>query len=162
VSQVVLKRSIGLKKDEYFLDRKHVTKTEVVNLLESAGFSKSNPYNIVPQGKVMTLTTMKDEQRLELLKEVAGTRTYTERRQESLGIMEETSARRRKVDEMLEMIEKRLKELDAEKKELAEFNALDRKRRAYESAYHEREVNKARSELEQSDARRQQGLETTH
>ena len=33
----------------YFLDRKHVTKTEVVNLLESAGFSRSNPYNIVPQ-----------------------------------------------------------------------------------------------------------------
>ena len=27
--QLVLKRAIGLKKDEYFIDRKHVTKTEV-------------------------------------------------------------------------------------------------------------------------------------
>jgi len=25
----VLKRAIGLKKDEFFIDRKHVTKTEV-------------------------------------------------------------------------------------------------------------------------------------
>ena len=30
------------------------------------------------------LTTMKDEQRLELLKEVAGTRTYDEKKKESL------------------------------------------------------------------------------
>jgi structural maintenance of chromosome 3 (chondroitin sulfate proteoglycan 6) len=39
--EVVLRRSIGLKKDEYFLENKHVTKHDVVNLLESAGFSRS-------------------------------------------------------------------------------------------------------------------------
>ena len=50
----------------YFVCRK----TEVVNLLESAGFSRSNPYFIVQQGKVVDLTTMKDTGRLELLKEV--------------------------------------------------------------------------------------------
>eukprot|EP00959_Pyramimonas_sp_CCMP1952_P246008 5141785-Pyramimonas_sp.AAC.1 len=48
---VRLRRSIGLKKDEYFLDRKHITKPEVMNLLESAGFSRSNPYYVVQQGK---------------------------------------------------------------------------------------------------------------
>ena len=40
------------------------------SLLESAGFSRSNPYYIVQQGKVNILTLMKDEQRLDLLKEV--------------------------------------------------------------------------------------------
>ncbi|ONK63414.1 uncharacterized protein A4U43_C07F14890 [Asparagus officinalis] len=45
--EVRLRRTIGLKKDEYFLDAKHVTKTEVMNLLESAGFSRSNPYYVV-------------------------------------------------------------------------------------------------------------------
>jgi structural maintenance of chromosome 3 (chondroitin sulfate proteoglycan 6) len=50
--EVVLRRTIGLKKDEYALDRKSVTKSEVMNLLESAGFSRSNPYYIVPQGRV--------------------------------------------------------------------------------------------------------------
>jgi len=151
---VILKRSIGLKKDEYFLDRKHVTKTEVINLLESAGFSRSNPYNIVPQGKVMSLTTMKDEQRLELLKEVAGTRTYSERRTESIGIMEETSARRRKVDEMLEVIEKRLKELDAEKAELAEYQTLDKRRKVAEYTYYDKEQRKAREALQRMDSQR--------
>lgn len=47
-----LRRTIGLKKDEYSLDKKSTTKAEVMNLLESAGFSRSNPYYIVPQGRV--------------------------------------------------------------------------------------------------------------
>jgi structural maintenance of chromosome 3 (chondroitin sulfate proteoglycan 6) len=50
--EVRLRRTIGLKKDEYSLDKKSVTKAEVNNLLESAGFSKANPYYIVPQGRV--------------------------------------------------------------------------------------------------------------
>jgi structural maintenance of chromosome 3 (chondroitin sulfate proteoglycan 6) len=50
--EVVLRRTIGLKKDEYSLDKKSASKADVMNLLESAGFSKSNPYYIVPQGRV--------------------------------------------------------------------------------------------------------------
>ena len=52
--EVILRRTIGLKKDEYSLDKKSVQKADVMNLLESAGFSKSNPYYIVPQGRVST------------------------------------------------------------------------------------------------------------
>jgi structural maintenance of chromosome 3 (chondroitin sulfate proteoglycan 6) len=58
-----------------------------MSLLESAGFSSSNPYYIVEQGKVNMLTTMKDSHRLELLKEVAGTKVYDEKRKESIKIL---------------------------------------------------------------------------
>lgn len=61
-----------------------------MNLLETAGFSRSNPYYIVPQGRVTSLTHAKDHERLQLLKEVAGTRVYEERRQESLKLMKDT------------------------------------------------------------------------
>lgn len=50
--EVFLRRVIGAKKDQYFLNKKVVPRTEVMNLLESAGFSNSNPYYIVKQGKV--------------------------------------------------------------------------------------------------------------
>lgn len=53
--EVVLRRTIGLKKDEYSLDKKSASKADVMNLLESAGFSKANPYYIVPQGRVSSL-----------------------------------------------------------------------------------------------------------
>jgi structural maintenance of chromosome 3 (chondroitin sulfate proteoglycan 6) len=85
--EVIIRRTVGLKKDEYFLNRKRVTKSEITSLLESAGFSKSNPYYIVQQGKVANLCVMKDKDRLSLLKEIAGTSVYEERRLESLQII---------------------------------------------------------------------------
>lgn len=47
--EVVLRRTVGLKKDEFFLNRRRIDKAEVLSLLEAAGFSKSNPYYIVQQ-----------------------------------------------------------------------------------------------------------------
>lgn len=95
--EVVLRRTVGHKKDEFFLNRKRVQKSEVSSLLESAGFSKSNPYYIVQQGKVSKLCVMKDKERLNLLKEVAGTTVYEERRKESQAIMQDTVNKQEKV-----------------------------------------------------------------
>ena len=91
--EVTIKRQIGLKKDEYFVDRKHTTKTEVSQILETAGISRSNPYNIVPQGKVNALVLMKDTGRLEMFKDIAGINTYDERRSESVAMMDETQSK---------------------------------------------------------------------
>ncbi|KAF1798235.1 hypothetical protein FB192DRAFT_1169920 [Mucor lusitanicus] len=69
--RVILRRSIGLTLDEYSLDGKATSKSDVNSFLESAGFSRANPYYIVPQGRVTSLTTAKDEDRLKLIKEIA-------------------------------------------------------------------------------------------
>jgi structural maintenance of chromosome 3 (chondroitin sulfate proteoglycan 6) len=95
--EVILRRTVGHKKDEFFLNRKRIQKAEVLSLLESAGFSKSNPYYIVQQGKVSNLCVMKDADRLNLLKEVAGTTIYEERRTESLKIMQDTANKQDRV-----------------------------------------------------------------
>ncbi|KAJ2929838.1 hypothetical protein H1R20_g7273, partial [Candolleomyces eurysporus] len=138
--EVVLRRTIGLKKDEYSLDRKSASKADVMNLLESAGFSKSNPYYIVPQGRITALTNAKDHERLALLKEVAGTKVYEQRRAESLRIMADTDSKRTKINELLEYIESRLEELEEEKEELKEFQEKDKERRCLEYALYQREL----------------------
>lgn len=51
-NELLLRGAIGWNKDEHSLDKKGASKADVTNLLESAGFSKSNPYYIVPQGRV--------------------------------------------------------------------------------------------------------------
>ena len=56
--EIVLRRVIGAKKDQYFLNKKMVPRSDVMNLLESAGFSRSNPYYIVKQGKVIAKTIL--------------------------------------------------------------------------------------------------------
>ncbi|KAK5990176.1 Chromosome segregation protein sudA [Cladobotryum mycophilum] len=159
--EVVLRRTIGLKKDEYSVDRKVVTKTDVMNLLEAAGFSRSNPYYIVPQGRVTALTNMKESDRLNLLKEVAGTQVYEARRSESLKIMSETNNKREKIDELLVYIKDRLDELEEEKEELRGFQEKDRERRCLEYAYHHREQTTVQSALEEIDSARQDGLDST-
>ena len=157
--EVVLRRTIGIKKDEYTLDRKNATKNDVMNLLESAGFSRSNPYYIVPQGRVTALTNMKDSERLILLKEVAGTQVYEARRSESLKIMSETHSKRAKIDELLDYINERLAELEEEKDELRSYQEKDKERRCLEYTIYsleQQEIGKVLNEIEE---RRQNGVE---
>ncbi|XP_042430532.1 structural maintenance of chromosomes protein 3 [Zingiber officinale] len=145
--EVRLRRTISLKKDEYFLDGKHITKTEVMNLLESAGFSRSNPYYVVQQGKIASLTLMKDSERLDLLKEIGGTRVYEERRRESLKIMQETGNKRKQIDQVVQYLEERLRELDEEKEELKKYQQLDKQRRSLEYTIYDKELSGVRQKL---------------
>ncbi|KAJ6547371.1 RecF/RecN/SMC protein [Mycena capillaripes] len=147
--EVILRRTIGVKKDEYSLDKKSASKADVMSLLESAGFSKSNPYYIVPQGRITALTNAKDTERLALLKEVAGTKVYEQRRSESLRIMAETDAKRTKINELLDYIESRLTELEEEKEELKEFQDKDKDRRCLEYALYQRELEEVGEALEE-------------
>jgi structural maintenance of chromosome 3 (chondroitin sulfate proteoglycan 6) len=157
--EVVLRRSIGLKKDEYFLDKKHVTKQDVISLLEAAGLSRANPYYIVQQGRVNALSLMRDEQRLDLLKEVAGTTVYEQRRTESLAIMVDTEQKRVQVAEVLKYIEERLSELEDEKKELEEYRQFDKERRAIEHAFFESQFQQSTLRLEACERERAKELE---
>ncbi|KAE8799811.1 structural maintenance of chromosomes protein 3 [Hordeum vulgare] len=142
---VRLRRTVSSKKDEYYLDGKHVSKTEVMNLLESAGFSRSNPYYIVQQGKIASLTLMKDSERLDLLKEIGGTRVYEDRRRESLKILQETGEKQ--IGQTIHYLEKRLRELDEEKEELEKYQELDKERRSLEYNLLDHELNDAKIEL---------------
>ena len=119
-----------------------------MNLLQAAGFSESNPYYIVPQGRITALTNAQDFERLELLKEVAGTRVYEKHRAESLKILEETGTKQTKITELLSFIDERLAELAEEKEELQKFQALDRQKRACEFILFSREAAETSEALE--------------
>lgn len=119
-----------------------------MSLLEGAGFSKSNPYFIVQQGKVNALCTMSDLERLELLKEVAGTTVYDEKKKESEGKMEENKATMEKIQETLTFMDERLEELRSETEELSQYQALDRERKALAYTLYDKELRKARLTLD--------------
>ncbi|XP_015079165.1 structural maintenance of chromosomes protein 3 [Solanum pennellii] len=159
--EVRLRRTIGLKKDEYFLDGKHITKTEVQNLLESAGFSRSNPYYVVQQGKIASLTLMKDSERLDLLKEIGGTRVYEERRRESLKIMQETGNKRKQIIQVVQYLDERLNELEQEKEELKKYQQLDKQRKSLEYTIYDKELHDARQKLNEVEEARNKVAENS-
>lgn len=153
--EITLRRVIGSKKDQYFLDKKNVTKSDVMNLLESAGFSRCNPYYIVKQGKINQLATAKDHERLKLLREVAGTRVYDERKAESQNILKDTESKCEKIDDLLKYIEERLGTLETEKEELKRYQKWDKERRCLEYTIHDKELRDTRDKLDQLDSSRQ-------
>jgi structural maintenance of chromosome 3 (chondroitin sulfate proteoglycan 6) len=149
--EIVLRRTVGSKKDEIFLQRKKTTKTEVMSLLEGAGFSKSNPYFIVQQGKVNALCVMSDGQRLELLKEVAGTTVYDEKKKESQVKMEENNENMMKIQETLTYMNERLDELRSEKEELTIYTTLEKQRKALAYTLYDKELRRARETLDETE-----------
>lgn len=126
----------------------------MVNLLESAGFSNSNPYYIVKQGKINQMATAPDAHRLKLLREVAGTRVYDERKEESTNILKETEGKVEKIKEFLQTIEERLQTLEEEKEELKEYQKWDKARRTLEYIIHETELKDNRKALDELEAQR--------
>uniref|UniRef100_A0A6B2L7D9 RecF/RecN/SMC N-terminal domain-containing protein n=1 Tax=Arcella intermedia TaxID=1963864 RepID=A0A6B2L7D9_9EUKA len=153
-SEVRLRRTIGVTKTEYYLNGRHIPAEDVMNLLESAGFSRSNPYYIVQQGKVQALSKMKPSERLDLLHEVAGTRVYDERRAESIKIMEESKSKKVKINEVLSFLDERLGELEREKDELKGYQALDKLRRVLEFTILNKELKEVTKRIEGLDETR--------
>ncbi|KAK1756055.1 chromosome segregation protein sudA [Echria macrotheca] len=158
--EVVIRRTIGLKKDEYSVDKKVQTRSDVLKILETAGFAKENPFYIVPQGRIAAITNMKESERLNLLKEIAGTNTYDDRRVQSLKIMAETNSKREKIDELLVYINERLTELEEEKNELRDFQDKDKERRCLEYAHWHRLQETNAEALQQIEDARQSGATT--
>jgi len=150
--EVRIRRTIGLSKDDYTIDEKRVTKADVFNMLESAGFSKSNPYYIVKQGRVQELTVMDDVQRLNLIREISGATVFDERKTESLRIIETTVSKRKQALEELNFIEKRLKSLENEQKELKSYQVAERKRRCLEFIMATNEKDVAEGLIEKAEA----------
>ena len=85
---------------------------------------------------------------MQLLKEVAGTRVYEERREESQKIMIDTNSKREKIQECISILEERLEDLEGEKEELRAYEKCDREKRALEYSIYEKELTKARKEID--------------
>nr|6ZZ6_B Chain B, Structural maintenance of chromosomes protein 3,Structural maintenance of chromosomes protein 3,Structural maintenance of chromosomes protein 3 [Saccharomyces cerevisiae S288C] len=153
--EVTIRRTVGLKKDDYQLNDRNVTKGDIVRMLETAGFSMNNPYNIVPQGKIVALTNAKDKERLQLLEDVVGAKSFEVKLKASLKKMEETEQKKIQINKEMGELNSKLSEMEQERKELEKYNELERNRkRAFENfkKFNERRKDLAEraSELDES------------
>lgn len=140
---VSIKRTVGTKKDEYFVNQVHSSKSDVAQLLESAGIGRGHSFNMVEQGQITKLAMLQPQERFTLLQEVAGTSIYEQRKLESLRTMRETDGRLRQVDEVLTFLSDRLQELEQQSEELREYHRLDKKRKQCEFAFYTMERDDA-------------------
>lgn len=156
--EVRIRRTIGIKKDDYTVDRKQVSKSDIKNLLETAGFSHSNPYHVVQQGAITKLAAQKDADRLELLKEIGGTRVYEERRKDSQKLLRDSDGKKAHIGELIEQLDSKLGQLNEEREELQRYQQLDRQRRCLEYTIYDREITTVKSKIESLEAEREESV----
>lgn len=149
--EVTIRRTVGLKKDDYQLNDRNVTKGDIVRMLETAGFSMNNPYNIVPQGKIVALTNAKDKERLQLLEDVVGAKSFEVKLKASLKKMEETEQKKIQINKEMGELNSKLGEMEQERKELEKYNELERNRKIYQFTLYDRELNEVINQMERLD-----------
>ena len=149
--EVTIRRTVGLKKDDYQLNDRNVTKGDIVRMLETAGFSMNNPYNIVPQGKIVALTNAKDKERLQLLEDVVGAKSFEVKLKASLKKMEETEQKKIQINKEMGELNSKLSEIEQERKELEKYNELERNRKIYQFTLYDRELNEVINQMERLD-----------
>lgn len=146
--EISIRRTIGLKKDDYSMDGKSTTRSDVMNLLESAGFSRLNPYYIVPQGKITSLTNSKDAERLALLKEVSGAKVFEAKLKESSKEMANSKLKMERIDDAMQKLEEKLSDLQIESNDLKEFQQLEKNKKIHEFNLFDRELNSLTTQIE--------------
>jgi structural maintenance of chromosome 3 (chondroitin sulfate proteoglycan 6) len=147
-AEVRIRRTVGLKQDEFRVNDRKFSASDVHQLLESAGFSSSNPYYVVEQGKIVSLVNMSEEDRYQLIKDVAGTKVYEARRNESEKILADTNLKQTQISESIDDLRKRLKELEAETKELKQFQDACAEKRCIEYCIFNNEMENAKESLQ--------------
>lgn len=147
-AEVRIRRTVGLKQDEFRVNERRFSAMEVHQLLESAGFSSSNPYNIIEQGKISALANMSEEARFQLIKDVAGTKVYENRRDESKRILQDTGAKLQQVDASIEKLDDRIKELEHDTEELKAFQSLDSQKKHIEYSIFQAELKHTKQRID--------------
>ena len=130
---IIKKYDTKENKEEILINQKKLLKSDISNLLESAGFSRSNPYYIIQQGKINMFINMSDYEYYEIFSEVTGTKTYEEKKEESLKILDECKENKEKIIKQKNEIQEHIEKLNVQCNDLKEFGVLEDQRKAIEA-----------------------------
>ena len=119
-------------KEEIIINQKRLLKSDVQNLLEGAGFMKSNPYYIIQQGKINQILNCTDEEYFDIFCEAMGTKIYEEKKAESLKLLEENKATRAKIEMQSDEIQVHIDKLYEQCEDLKNYSKIELKRKGIE------------------------------
>ena len=128
-------------KEEIIINQKRLLKSDVHNLLEGAGFMKSNPYYIIQQGKINQILNCTDEEYFDIFCEAMGTKIYEEKKAESLKLLEENKVTRAKIELQSDEIQAYIDKLNEQCEDLKNYSKIELKRRGIEYFILHEEIN---------------------
>ncbi|KAL0237219.1 hypothetical protein PCE1_000616 [Barthelona sp. PCE] len=157
--EVELKRVLGIKKDEYFINGSRKNYSEISQLLTSSGFMSSNPFYIIKQNSITEIANYRPKEKLHLIETISGTKTYLDRRKVSLKKLQEERNRIQRIDGILDRFKEKLKHLEQEEAVYKEWKMLDLKVKTYETIKIERLLLSFSRETEELEEKKASFLE---
>ncbi|TRY74639.1 hypothetical protein TCAL_09748 [Tigriopus californicus] len=146
---VHIRRTIGHKQDTIHVNKKLMKRGALLSLLESAGFSRRNPYYIVQQGGIQRMALCSNETRLALVKDLAGIADFESRKEEAIKKLRNWEMEKEEVDNRVEEIEKDFQKLKAEGQELKLFMKLEKQKQTLVKVLSLRRANDVDKKLEE-------------
>jgi len=145
--EVSILRNIMPKEDAFFLDHKRVSnRRDIAEMLETAGLSISNPYNVVKQGQISFFTTCSDKQRLEIVEKLAGVGSYDLKKKKNRDLLEQIERSNECISEQLNELKESTDSLGEEKKRYKTYIKLKKKRDRIQNQLFSMEMKKIREE----------------
>ena len=110
-SETVIRRVIGAKIDMYYINARLATRTEIISLMEAAGFSRNNPFYLVEQGQVSDLANCSESKRLKVVQDLAGLSSFDEKQANSVALLREAKRNSESAQEELDSLARELEDL---------------------------------------------------
>ena len=110
-SETVIRRVIGAKIDMYYINARLATRSEIISLMEAAGFSRNNPFYLVEQGQVSDLANCSESKRLKVVQDLAGLSSFDEKQANSVALLREAKRNSESAQEELDSLARELEDL---------------------------------------------------
>jgi chromosome segregation protein len=154
-SEVSIKRIVRKNGQSIYKINNHTkTRQEVLSLLAQAGIDP-NGFNIILQGEIQNLVSMRTEDRRKIIEEVSGISIYESRKEKSLKELNKTEEKLKEISAILRERTSYLNNLEKERQQALKFKKLEKDAEKYKASIisadlntNKKEANKIISEIE--------------
>lgn len=141
----IIKRIVSVEKDEYYVNDKLMSMSNVINILNNSGICTNVPYFIVKQNKINDFINLNNTERYNLIKNISGALKYELERENCIETLNNCQNTQKSIDLNLQIINDKLKNLEKEKEKIEKCENLENEKRRLEVAYVQKdltEINK--------------------
>ncbi|MBP2133933.1 chromosome segregation protein [Methanomicrobium sp. W14] len=129
-----------------YINDRACKQSDVVEFLARLGI-KSEGYNVVMQGDITRITEMSDSERRKIIDEIAGVSEFDKKKEQSLSELEVVRERIEREELLLAELQKRLCELETEKKHAEAYLKLKESLEYFKSCMSAARLNECEKEL---------------
>ena len=145
-TEVSIKRIVRKNGQSIYKINGHTkTRQEVLSLLAQGGIDP-NGFNIILQGEIQNLVSMRTEDRRKIIEEVAGISIYESRKEKSLKELERTEDKLKEITAILRERTAYLNNLEKERQQALKFKKLEKDVEIYKASIISGDLNKNKKE----------------